>query len=175
MPCVRDFLSLFFASIPWSDPTWLFRWEEAAVMGWHDNTFSAGAVDYHRMCVADLSTPCPAQYNTPQYATCFKALTTAKNRLFASEITGGIRRAILLAIVSSQHSSRSCEMGRVLLTAARNAITVGSRKPGCTTLRGEMYILLTYNPDLSIVSEEFFRQPEGVCESLFNRERESLI
>lgn len=142
-------------------------------MGWHDNTFSAGAVDYHRMCVADLSTPCPAQYNTPQYATCFKALTTAKNRLFASEITGGMQRAILLAFVSSQHSSRSCETGSVLLTATRNAITVGSRKPGCTTLR-EMYILLTYNPDLSIVSQEFFRQPECV-RSLFNREREFLI
>ncbi len=27
----------------------------------------------------------------------------------------------------------------------------------------EMYILLTYNPDLSIVSQEFFRQPESVC------------
>lgn len=51
-------------------------------MGWHDNTFSAGAVDYHRMCVADLSTPCPAQYNIPQYATCFKALTTAKKQAF---------------------------------------------------------------------------------------------
>lgn len=62
--------------------TRLFRWEETAVMGWHDNTFSAGAIDYHRMCVADLSTPCPTQYNTPQYATCFKALTTAKKQAF---------------------------------------------------------------------------------------------
>lgn len=129
-----SFLPLFHAQ---TQLTWLFRWEETAVMGWHDNTFSAGAVDYHRMCVADLSTPCPAQYNTPEYGTCFKALTTAKNMLFASEITGEMRRAILLAIVSSQHSSRSCEMGRVLLTAARNAITVGSRSQDAQHCEGK--------------------------------------